>query len=213
MSADVHPMRLADVIGHNVKQWRSMSAADPEAPTRTVELDGREVRALPPRMTQAVLAERVRRLGVPWTEATVASVELGRREPSILELAALCAVFGVGVGQLLHSITGRPVTTPGGVVHDPLSLAAALTDGDPLDEGRTGSRLVDEVTRKVAARSGQSAQSLDRAARQRYGRSLPEERDARLGPDAGDLSPRSLQARRGHVMRVLLAELRDEVQP
>jgi transcriptional regulator with XRE-family HTH domain len=207
-----HPHPLAEVIAPNVQSWRFQTTEREGEPQH---VDG----VLSRRLTQAGLAQRMRRVGLPWTEATVAAVELGRREPSVLELAALCGIFGVGVDQLLHATgRGERIATPGGVPQDPFDIVEALTNGSPLSDGNPARgwspKLVDEVTRKVASRAGLDPKSLDAAARKRYGVSLVEERERRLDADGAEsgASPRSIQARRGHIMRQLLGELDAEVK-
>jgi transcriptional regulator with XRE-family HTH domain len=63
-----------------------------------------------------------------------------------------------------------------------------------------------DAERHAARRLGVHPAQLKLAARVLYRRNFAEERDARIG-DAGELEPRSLQARRGLVTRAMLAQL------
>jgi hypothetical protein len=81
--------------------------------------------------------------------------------------------------------------------------------GDPelwaASEEATG-----EAEQKAARRLGVPALAVALEARRRWGRSLSAERDQRVGAQApGRTDLRGLQALRGHVSRLLLAELRD----
>ncbi|MGW5123278.1 helix-turn-helix domain-containing protein [Streptomyces sp. NPDC004069] len=63
----------------------------------------------------------------------------------------------------------------------------------------------DEATVKAAQRLGWSPQEVDATAHRLWGRSLTAEREARIG---GAPRTRADQARRGHVTRQLMGELR-----
>jgi DNA-binding XRE family transcriptional regulator len=70
-----------------------------------------------------------------------------------------------------------------------------------------------DAERKAARKVGVDALKLSVAAHGRYGRSFTAERDARVAEQApADAAPRSLQALRGHVTRVMLAELAPALQ-
>lgn len=82
----------------------------------------------------------------------------------------------------------------------------SLTTTVHVDTGFT------ETDRKVAKRSNLAPYLVVAGSRRLWGgRRLAEERDRRLAEveGAGDLSPRSRQAKRGHITRQLVAELED----
>ena len=63
-----------------------------------------------------------------------------------------------------------------------------------------------ETEQRAAERLGVEPVQLKAAARVRWNRDFEDERDARVG-DASDVAPQTLQARRGHATRAMLAEL------
>ena len=69
----------------------------------------------------------------------------------------------------------------------------------------------DDTSIKAAKRLGADRRDVAVAAQQTWGRGLAAERDARLGA-AGGTTARARQARRGHITRALLAEIRPAVQ-
>ena len=54
------------------------------------------------RLSQRVVAERMRTLGFTWHQQTVGQCENGRRQITVAELFALALVFGVTVDDLLR---------------------------------------------------------------------------------------------------------------
>jgi transcriptional regulator with XRE-family HTH domain len=67
-----------------------------------------------------------------------------------------------------------------------------------------------EATRKAARRLGVTPRDVEAAAVQLWGHALPIERDRRVDPRP-DEGARALQARRAHVTRALLVELREHL--
>jgi transcriptional regulator with XRE-family HTH domain len=176
----------------------------------------------------------------PWDRVTVASVEAGARSLTATESAALCAVFhkswveflelddddpseeveGVYAhrllieGQLLDPHDVAVETSPGVHVRWPLIIEALRGDGTYLAAGAVGGPgpiRPDETDRKAARSLGVAAEDVRRAATTLWGRSLAAERDKRLDESPLSRSPRSLQAHRGHVTRMLLGELRAQL--
>ncbi len=158
-------------------------------------------------LRQDDVARAARERGLAWTRATVAALEIDRRELSLAEFVTL---------------RGRPV-------HDD-ELAAFFTRVDP---GR-GRRLRDDVARaldaevKAAKRLGVTPDHVVAAARRRWGRTLTEERDRVLdahgrmgrlsrdywrarGQDVPPADARARQAVRGHITRRLVAELAEDL--
>jgi hypothetical protein len=103
---------------------------------------------------------------------------------------------------------GAPATSRSGRFPDVLAEAQRFGMGDrsllehALDE-------VSDAERYAARKLGTTPERLNVAAMQRWGRTLAGERDHRLSEQAGDVSPRSRQALRGHITRDLMAELKD----
>ena len=188
------------------------------------ELDGvisRNIRELLHQrgMRQSELAALMSAAGLQWTPNRVAQVVTGRRPVTLLELAVLCGgVFEVPLAQLLAG--SDEISLPRG---DTLSLDVlrmGLADGEGLaGQVQASKRLRDayaeheEATLKAARRLGVPREELDALARAAWGRSLPSERDRRLlsVKEPAD-SPRTIQARRGHITRSLLDELQAHKQ-
>jgi hypothetical protein len=81
--------------------------------------------------------------------------------------------------------------------------AAAIAENQAVFASAGG-----DLEQKVARRARLHPLVVARAAYRLWGRSLTEERDARLaGQTAGPIAPRALQGARGHVTRALVAEL------
>lgn len=179
---------------------------------------------------QDEVARRVQRRGVSWTPSVVASIEAGGRGIHFSELVVAAAELGVAFDELM---TGK------GRVGITDELTVDLSNFRAAVRGKAGGRrLLDDATADVRRRAKDGSlegrlaaegaigeaeyrvgRQLDlspvvvaRYAQHLWGRWLWEERDARVKAARGtDLSPRSLQAARGHVMRQLIAELRDQV--
>ena len=85
-------------------------------------------------------------------------------------------------------------------------------DTPPLVAATALTAAAGEAERKAARVLGVSPVTIAAASFRSWGRSLTEEREARLAEKGtGDASPRVLQAQRGHVTRALLSELSQQV--
>jgi hypothetical protein len=160
---------------------------------------------------------------LPWTQATVAAVELGQRGLSLGEFLMLPLVFAeAGLrrrsGQPLELSDFIPAhvdhfpnvpVVPGGF-QMPLRTVQTLLRGgrapagDPPAPAAAGPG---EAERKAARKLGCSPDAIVTAAQQLWSRTLAAERDERIGERAGKLDRRSLQAVRGRVTRGLVREL------
>lgn len=103
---------------------------------------------------------------------------------------------------------------PGALTKVDLSAAASLWLGADLDVVSAAlAAPVEEAETKAARRLGPDLDSDDVrvGARVLWGRTLVDEREARLGDDDGS-GPRARQARRGHITRALVDELRPVAQ-
>ena len=186
----------------------------------------RELRA----WRQEDVAGRMVGLGQDWQRVTVAAVEQGSREASALELILLAGVFrrslqaflalepDVETGIVLDGAEWPEeavlvVSKPGmrlrwaTIVRDVLTAAGgveAVTVGGPVESHRAPPPEADV---KAARALDVGVPELQQAALVLWKRSLAEERDARLG-DVEGVPARTVQARRGHLTRQLLGELR-----
>ncbi len=131
---------------------------------------------------------------------------------SLLEIAGVCSVLQVSVEELLL-FAGGAVDLPGGQA-DVADVAGALGGGQAWARkqatlGQMSAAFGDhlDATVKAAKRLGVTTADVDAAARALWGQTLAGERDKRVQPVEGE-TPRALQARRGHVTRALLDELR-----
>src|ERR1035437_1165479 len=85
---------LSTVIAGNIRRLRT------DTPPGSLSQDG--------------LARAIRIRGIPWTRATVAAVETGRRSVSLVEGIALADVLGVGIAGLVEG-TSSHVTVDLGI--------------------------------------------------------------------------------------------------
>ncbi len=183
-------------------------------------------------LRQEDAATLLRQLGLAsWIRGTVAQAEVGARRltPEELVILALAyettpAALVVGEDDELVELTpeawitvadlrglwsGRPArikapTLPKGAVAARERLKAG---------GQTRRGEASDADRHAARRLGLSLEEATAAATKLWGRTLAEERDRRLAERTGELSPRQLQALRGHVTRELLAELSSRPHP
>jgi transcriptional regulator with XRE-family HTH domain len=183
--------------------------------------------------TQEEIAALARQWGLPWTQGTIATIEDGRRDISLRSelfpfLFALSRPF---TDLLPASSNDRVVITdhadvPAKALHDILTTkidypvrgyrlkagkASISTKTYPAKAQLIASDALGAAERKAAAVLGVEPEAIAKAARKLWGRSLPEERDARL--TARGATPRTTQALRGHATRELLSELRKAVTP
>lgn len=223
---------------------RESGRVDPPPGTRGVTshrdlpvglLIGRRVRALREGRgwRQLDLARRLALVGLPWTQAAVATVESGDRQLVLEELVAFARVFGLPIAELL------PVTNEGErfpsvrIGSDGLLLPAfrwylsgghqgnrdddhqrKSLDRDDFDTEYADTLLEHEETvRKAAGRLGVDRQTVQRVALELWAMSLPRRRDADLADQLREqgltkVAIRSRQALRGHITRRLLAQMR-----
>ena len=103
-------------IGNQVRHWR-------------------ELLGLRQADVAAVLTEE---LGVPWTQSAIANIEKGKRVPSLVEVLALCIVFGVTLNDFLYNADGlddaHELLMPDGS-----TTIVLYALGEVLDDGLTGS--------------------------------------------------------------------------
>jgi len=142
------------------------------------------------------------------------------------EAAALTDVVAVGPGELSRALTQTPrlrswhlpelnATMRKAVEALPAAVAKieARFPGVPFAAVVDAARgWGDEATRKAARRLQVSAEDVAVASHQLWSRGLAAERDRRLAAGGGAGDKRVRQARRGHITRALLEELRPVVE-
>lgn len=183
---------------------------------------------------------RVNPHGAHWTQTTVSAVEHGTRSCSLVEVAALLWAFRAGLDDLLagddtidtpfnigpidgvarvrlpwmrmaltqpsqhrpqepfeaHTVEGVQLVTS--IANPPVATSGSFLPG------------FDDATMKAARSIGRDPAEVHRAAVRLWRKSLPARRDDLLG-DVSGVPARTVQARRGHITRQLLDELRDQL--
>ena len=131
-------------------------------------------------------------------------------DEGVLSQALTTYPAGLRMPQVGGDVDRAPEAAVGSGVEDAAPLWP-VTDLGLLREALGAP--VEEAESKAARRLGTevSAEDVRVAARVLWGRTLVDERDARLGDDAGD-GARARQARRGHITRTLTDELRPVVE-
>jgi len=159
--------------------------------------------------SQSQLSARLRATGLcTWSPSVVALVEGGRqRADRIIDAAALCAVFGITLGELIH--TNEPVqgadTVPPGVI----ALAiegkalppnlAALPDDAPHD--------LDRIARLMGLDRNQFTMLLYDVFQVYSFTALRDRRAGLVASHQHTDKESTTRARRGHATRSILAEL------
>ncbi|MFI1422752.1 helix-turn-helix transcriptional regulator [Streptomyces sp. NPDC020731] len=189
-------------------------------------------------LTAEQVAQTAQRLGLSWHRPTVGQIEKGKRGISGVELLLLPVIYGQPLRELLPEgavwLTDEAAARRSSILanlNDPIQGANMAPGqwhlkGFDMDETmRQVERLVvqtmarwpagakrnptpDEAEGKAAKRLDTTPEYVAYAARELWGRSLTEERDARLSDRAtAPETPRALQSARGHITRGLLTEL------
>jgi transcriptional regulator with XRE-family HTH domain len=181
------------------------------------------------RLHQDLIAAAVRVFGLAWTRPTIAAIEAGRRhlrpgETAVLALA-LAEISDAQVrtvADLLPDSDEPVLLGPGLVV--PLRQAKELLGGHATSLPTPAAieripvspalEAQDDAVQKAATALRVRPEAIVDASHRLWGKSLTEEREARLkhrlGPETA--TARTLQAWRGHVTRELLEELRPLVR-
>jgi transcriptional regulator with XRE-family HTH domain len=171
---------------------------------------------------QDTIAYVAQKFGLSWTQSTVAAIEGGRRSLSIGELgllptiATMAGIFVQRVLDLMPDTDESVIVAPG--IEIPLNRFRSLYGSREERESAPSFALPEkrhiatEAERKAGRALGASPVAVLRAAVDRWGHSLADERDRRIGARAETLSPRSLQAVRGRITRKLVRELRPRIK-
>ncbi len=137
--------------------------------------------------SQSAVASAMRAHGLCWSQSTVSNVEAGGRPVTVPELAGLCSVLRVGLPELLPDLA-------------PTFLRGVPFAGEPVAAPDEIERHAARALSRPPHRRSVTADQVQSAAFQLWGRRMREERDRRL-PGS------STRGERGHVTRRLLAEL------
>jgi transcriptional regulator with XRE-family HTH domain len=103
------------------------------------------------RLKQDDVAEEMRKLRHPWTQATVSQVERGQRNLTVDELVGLSIVFGLSLNELLDPVPvgggpppaldiGLPVPLPPDIVRRWSTGASIFLDPE-IRDGKPGIRV------------------------------------------------------------------------
>lgn len=186
----VEAVSLGELVGGNVKRLRVAQ-----------------------RQTQEDVALHLQANGLSWRAAAVAALELGLREVTLAEAIYLSNWAG-GLDKLLAGPHETPVALSTSAAVTQEKVLEALTSANRLRYGisainswQASAVTYDQVDARAAKALGSTVEAVRSASFVTFGRSLRDEREGRLG-DVSGLATRSVQARRGRVMRHLLDDLR-----
>jgi hypothetical protein len=156
--------------------------------------------------------------GSTWDSTALVKLENGTtRRLDFAHVLLLAAALGVPATELVPDRGDEWVRLGPVSAVRAGKLRALLVDGPGAVKSRDflgpplppAPRFEDDVERAAARSLGVEPWEAAVASLLRYGRKLAQERDRRLAmEDGADVSPRSRQARRGHITRALVAELR-----
>jgi transcriptional regulator with XRE-family HTH domain len=210
------PIPLPDLLGANIQRLRLAAAA-----------------------TQRQLAQGAARLGLPWTDQHVSRAERGRWSPDLAQLVLIAAALDqlpggtapvtvadlvtppegdgdapvtltddvtASAGDLAEILRGEPA---GPRIPEPLIFTTLPAERVPVRGRRVGYAAVD---RRVAAELGVAAEEMLEASRTRWGRSLSEERAARIAHRSERLGEVLRQPEKAAITSALREELRGELE-
>jgi transcriptional regulator with XRE-family HTH domain len=176
------------------------------------------------RLTQHEAARRCQAAGLNWTRVRIAAIERGDRDTvDVGTLLLLAAAFGVAPAEFFMGSGGVRLSTgavqslagvrrtlscvprPDLAAEDRPHRIEVLPSGDPGEMTRMVMATI-EADAALAERLGVPSGRVVDAAIGIWGRSLTEERDARVAA-LGDMEPGERQAHRGHITRELAQEI------
>ncbi|MET8381605.1 helix-turn-helix domain-containing protein [Streptosporangium canum] len=204
-------------------------ARDADSEARTIgQVVGRNLAQLREarKQTQQEASAFLRKEGLAWTAANVASIESGRRETIDLgALTLLAYAYKVPMSRLFEGdgemrLSAEATTTlkyyrrwldreaPGMILAFSGHAARKTIDAMP-DDGK----FLFQADAELAARLGLTPKDVYEAAERLWqGRTLHEERDRRLA-ELGEMTPTQRRTRRGHITRQLAKELEPHLPP
>ena len=164
------------------------------------------------RQTQREAAGFLREHDLEWSAGKIAQIESGRRESIRLdELVLLSNAYEVPLTEWFEGDGSIYLTDDSRIARTNLRYALAGGEISLMHKGlRQRTYAYTDVDRAAALALNTTQEWIREISEHLYKRSLAEERDARIG-DIGDLSARSLQAKRGRVTRVLIEEIAAEM--
>jgi transcriptional regulator with XRE-family HTH domain len=174
--------------------WTSMTVAHIETGKRQLRL---EEFALFPSILSAGLDGPVGFADLIPDDAEVRLSSSDKRTGFISGRQVRAALNGSNVSEV-RRVTRGPDPRIAGL----LPMATSTSEVAQASQDARG-----EAEQAAARKLGFDPVQICHAARARWGRTLSEEREARVGVADSEVTPRQLQARRGHVTRQLLAEL------
>jgi transcriptional regulator with XRE-family HTH domain len=196
MSKKKEPLRLDQVLGMNLERIRATKG-----------------------WSQDEVASRGWQVGLPWTRSTITALEGGRRTLSVSELVLLALTLDTSVAELMAG-RGHAGLGDGSelALADVRSVLAGVQDNADVRKRirrvrhqkyeRAMQAVSGEAEQKAARNLGVTAQTIAEVSFDLWGRSLTDERDARVEQEGSHLSsPRSVQALRGHITRQLLRDI------
>ena len=196
-----------------------MTTRETTAPPTVGQVVGRNLARLRERrgQTQKEAAEAIRRAGLAWTSANIASIESGRREGIEFSALALLAhaydvpltAFFEGDGEMrLSDEATVELAEFRRWLNDEASLAPTVSGeaARRLIGSLPGAPISFQADAELAARLGLRPEQVYTAAEKLWGRTLHQERDRRLA-ELGEMTPAQRRTRRGHITRRLAKEL------
>lgn len=160
--------------------------------------------------TQREASAFLRERGLAWPPGNIGQLESGKRHSvRVEELVMLSAAYDVQLWEWFEGEGSVYLTDDLRIWRE--EIRQALQGGDVhllLGTNQISKRYVtDEPERAAALQLMMPLGKVQAAAERLWGHSMSEERDLRL-PDEPIRSLRSLQAKRGHATRTLIAELK-----
>lgn len=161
--------------------------------------------------TQREASAFLRERGLAWPPGNIGQLESGKRHSvRVEELLMLSAAYEVRLWEWFEGESSVYLTDDLRIWREEIRHALeAKPFGLMLGTGQFSTRYVtDEPERAAALQLMMPLEEIQAAAERLWGHSMGEERNNRLG-DTSSQSPRSLQAKRGHATRTLIAELKE----
>jgi transcriptional regulator with XRE-family HTH domain len=170
--------------------------------------------------SQEEFAAVLRFLGLNWTRSNLASLESGRRR--VIEVETLLQLARGLNAPLSELFSGAGAVRVGG---DPPAEAGQVLEfargGRPwgvnnplpgfIKMARASMAALEDLDREAAARIGVAPRRVRELAQACWGRSIREEQAERMAELPADLAPAARGARRGHLIKQLDRELRQEL--
>lgn len=112
--------------------------------------------------TQEWVAERARRLGLRWQQATVAALEAKRRKLSLGEALLAQAIYARPLAEMLATNPGDVVSVEGVEIGGGTLGRLAAGDWEPLGERLSGPSLFEEFVQWATNQGMDPAEAIER---------------------------------------------------